>query len=129
MRNKVNTAVRKAKSMYHKGLLKENSRDLIKFWKTLKSIYFTKSSDKQSPQSFEINGDKVREPSKIANAYCSFFANILTPLKEKAFPLCNFTWRNQPNFPTKTVKKFMFRKVSKQEVELERKSIKRNKAT
>ena len=72
MRNKVNAAVRKAKSMYHKKLLKENSTDPNKFWKTLKSIYPTKSSDKQSPQSFEINGDKVRDPSKIANAFCSF---------------------------------------------------------
>eukprot|EP00795_Rhopilema_esculentum_P009289 gene9289-16986_t len=129
MRNKVNTAVRKAKSMYHKDLLKENSRDPNKFWKTLESIYPTKSSDKQSPQSFEINGDKVKDPSKIANAFCSFFANIVTTLKEKAFPLCNFTWRNQPNLPTKTVRKFMFRKVSKQKVERELKSIKRNKAT
>ena len=129
MCNKVNTAVRKAKSMYHKDLLKENSRDPNKFWKTLKSIYPTKSSDKQSPQSFEINVDKERDPRKIANAFCSFFANILTTLKEKAFPLCNFTWRNKPNLPTKTVRKFMFRKISEQEVERELKSIKRNKAT
>ena len=129
MRNKVNAAVRKAKSMYHKKLLKENSTDPNKFWKSIKSIYPTKSSDKQSPQSFEINGDKVRDPSKIANAFCSFFANIVTTLKEKAFPLCNLTWRKQPNLPPKTDKKFMFRKVSKQEVERELKSIKRNKAT
>ncbi len=103
MRNKVNTAVRKAKSMYHKDSLKENSRDPNKFWKTLKSIYPTKSRDTQSPQSFEINGDKIRDPIKIANAFCSFFANIVTTLKEKAFPLCNFTWRTQPNLPTKMV--------------------------
>ena len=104
MRNKVNAAVRKARSVYHKNLLKENSRDPIKFWKTLKSIYPTKSNNSQSPQSFEINGDKVRDPNKIANAFCSFFANIVTTLKEKAFPLCNFRWRKQPKFPTKADK-------------------------
>ena len=129
MRNKVNIAVRKAMSLYHKNLLKENATDPSKFWKTLKSIYPTKSSDRQRPQTFEINGNKVRDPIKIANAFCSFFANIVTTLKEKAFPLCNFTWRKQPNITTKTDKKFMFRKVSKQEVEHELKSIKRNKAT
>ena len=129
MRNKVNAAIRKAKSMYHKNLLKENSADPNKFWNTLKSFYPTKLSDKHRPQSFEINGEKVRDPSKRANSFCSFFANVVTTLEEKACPLCNYTWRKQPNLPTKTDKKFMFRKVSKQEVEHELKSIRRNKAT
>ena len=129
MLNKVNIAVRKSKSLYHKHLFKENATDPSKLWKTLESIYPTMSSDRQCPQTFEINGNKVRDPIKIANTFCSFFANIVATLKEKAFPLCNFTWRKQPDLPTKADKKFMFRKVSKHEVERELKSIKRNKAT
>ena len=71
----------------------------------------------------------MRGPSKIANAFFSIFANIVTTLKEKAFLLYNFTWRKLPNIPTKNDKKFTFRMVSKKEIEHELKSIKRNKET
>ena len=51
-RNEVNIAVRKAKSVFHKNLLEENSRDSNKFWKTLKSIYLRTANVKQNLQTF-----------------------------------------------------------------------------
>ncbi len=128
-RNKVNIAVRRAKSDYQKKLLKESSKDPNKFWRTLKSIYPTKTNDTQSMKTLDVNGVKIRDSHLIADAFCSYFASIVTTLKKNAFPLCNFIWKKPTKMSAKTDQKFIFKAVSWQEVEQQLKSIKRNKAT
>ena len=128
-RNEVNAAVRKAKSTYYKNLLNENSTDANKFWKTLKSIYPTKNRDKTSLRSFDIGGEKTTDPSQIANAFCTFFTQVIASLKSKAIPLRNFAWKNPSPMQMRTNSKFSFRKVSQLEVMKQLKSIKRSKST
>ena len=128
-RNEVNIAVKRTKSDYHKKLLKENSKDPNKFWRTLKSIYSTKTNDKQSMKTLDVDGVQIRDPHLIADAFCSFFTSTVTILKEKAFPLCNFCWKRPTKMSTKTDQKFIFKMVSMQEVEQQLRSVKRNKAT
>ena len=53
-RNKVKIAIQKAKSSYHQNLLKENSANPSQFWKTIKSIYPTKSSAGSSIHPFDL---------------------------------------------------------------------------
>ena len=128
-RNEVNIAIKRAKSDYHKKLLKESAKDPNKFWKTLKSIYPTKKNDKQTMKTLDIDGAKIKDPHLIAEAFCSFFTGIVTTLKEKAFPLCNFRWKRPTKMSTRTDQKFIFKTVSRYEVKQQLKSIKRNKAT
>ena len=81
------------KSIYNRILLRENSKDPKKFWKTLKSIYPTKGGDKPSMRSFDINEVKTSDPRTNSNAFCTFFASVVKSLKEKAIPLRDFIWR------------------------------------
>ena len=128
-RNEVNTAVRKAKSTYYKNLLNENSSDVNKFWKTLKSIFPTKKRDKTSTRSFDIGVEKTTDSSQIANAFCSFFTQVIASLKRKIIPLRNFEWEKPLPIQMRTNSKFSFREVRQLEVMKQLKSIKRSKST
>ena len=123
-RNEVNVAIRKTKSKYHKKLLKENSTNPNKFWKTIKSIYPTKASAGPSSHSFDVQGEKTNDAIKVANVFCTYFTTIITTLREKAIPLCNFVWRPPRSVRNRAVNKFKFCPVSKHEVERDLKSIK-----
>ena len=122
-------AIQRAKSIYNRNLLRENSNDPKKFWKTFKSIYPTKGSDKPSMRSFDINGVKTSNPRTISNAFCTFFASVVKSLKKKAIPLRDFIWRKPAGITKRTEKSFLFQSVSQLEVLRILKSIKRNKAT
>ena len=76
-RNEVNIAVKRGKPEYHKKLLKESAKDPNKFWKTLKSIYPTKTNDKQPMKTLDIDDDTIKDPHIIADAFCSFFQLLL----------------------------------------------------
>ena len=95
----------------------------------MKSIYPTKANDKQSMETLDVDGVKIKDPHLIADAFCSFFTSIVTTLKEKAFPLCNFSWKRPTKILTRTDQKFIFKAVSRHEVGQQLKSVKRNKAT
>ena len=92
-RNEVNVAVREAKSVYHKKLLEENSRDPNKFWRTLKSIYPTTAKCQTNSANYVVGGVKLNELMEVANAFCSLFTSVVLTIKEKVILLCNFTWR------------------------------------
>ena len=128
-RNKINKAIQKTKSIYNRNLLRENSNDPKKFWKTLKTTYLTKGGDKPFMRSFDINGAKTSYLKIISNAFYTFVASIVKSLKETAIPLRNCAWRKPMGINKKTEKRFLFQSVSQLEVEHLLKSIKRNKAT
>ena len=71
-RNEVNIAVKRTKSDYHKKLLKESSKDPNKLWKILKSIYSTKTNDRQSMKTLDVDGIQIRDSHRISDAFCSF---------------------------------------------------------
>eukprot|EP00795_Rhopilema_esculentum_P007243 gene7243-12925_t len=78
-RNEVNIAIRKAKSTYHKDLLRENSANPNKFWKAIKSIYPTKAANAgSSMHSFDLQGENTNDVVKVANGFCTFFTTIVT---------------------------------------------------
>ena len=128
-RNEVNIAIRKAKSSYHQSLLKENSANPNQFWKTIKSIYPTKANEGSSMHTFDFQGEKTNDAIKVANGFCNFFTTVITTLRERAIPLCNFAWKPPRPVRKRTDKKFNFRPVSKLEVEKYLRYIKRNKST
>eukprot|EP00794_Sanderia_malayensis_P008222 gene8222-9102_t len=128
-RNEVKIAVKRAKSDYHKKLLKEGANDPKKFWRALKSIYPTKVNEREAMKTLDVDGVKIKDPHVISDAFCSFFTSIVTTLKEKAFPLCNFSWKIPSEMSKKTDQNFIFKVVSRREVEQQLKSVKRNKAT
>ena len=129
-RNEVNIAIRKAKSTYHKDLLRENSANPNKFWKAIKSIYPTKAANAgSSMRSFDLQSENTNDAVKVANGFCTFITTIVTTLREKAIPLCNFVWRPPRPVRNRAENKFKFRSVSKLEVERDLKSIKRTKST
>ena len=80
-------------------------------------------------RSCDIKGVKTSNPGMISNAFCTFFANVVKSLKQKAIPLRNFVWRKPTGIKKRTVKRFLFQSVSQLEVMRTSKSIKRNKAT
>ena len=125
----MNTLLRQAKSSYNKNLLEENSKTPESFWKIIKSIYPVKSTSKNTSLSFEIDGEMSADASKISNAFCSYFNNIVATLKQKAFPLRNLVWKNPKNIGKKTEKVFKFRNVSILGVERQLRSLKSTKST
>ena len=128
-RNRVNTMMRQAKSSYNKNLLEENSKTPETFWKIIKSIYPVKSTTKTTSLSFEIDGEMSTDSLKISNAFSSYFSNITTTLKQKAFPLRNLVWRNPKSIDKRTEKVFKFQNVSISDVERRLRTLKSTKST
>ena len=128
-RNRVNTMMRQAKSSYNKNLLEDNSKTPETFWKIIKSIYPVKPTTKTTSLLFEIDGEISTESLKISNAFSLYFSNIVTTLKQKAFPLRNLVWRNSKSIDKRTDKIFKFRNVSISEVEGRLRTLKSTKST
>lgn len=128
-RNQVNILLRKSKANYNKELLKENSNDPGKFWKTLKSIYPVSSKEPQRTQPFEVDDEKTSDEKKIANGFKSFFSSITRTLKSKAMPMKDFIWSKPTILDPRTYKTFRFKQVSPADVCGLLKKLQRKKAT
>ena len=74
-RNEVNISIRKARSSYHKIMLKENSGNKNEYWKSLKTICPIKSATGPLLHSFDIDGVRTNDQSRISNAFCAFFTS------------------------------------------------------
>ena len=128
MRNKVHIEIRKAKSSCHKNLLKGNSTNQSQFWKTIKSIYPTKSSAGSSIHSFDLLGEKITDTGNMANGSCNFSLQSSRRYGKKPF-LCATTWTPPRPVRKRTDKRFSFQPGSQVEVERYLKLINRNKST
>ena len=115
-----------AKKVYYKELLEKSSDDPNSFWSTLKKLY--PSTKSATPTMFKINGMPTSDKSTVVNAFCDYFSNVISKLKEKAFTLRNCTWIYQAFEPLRTCRKFKFKTVSESFVEKELKKLKRKKA-
>ena len=76
-----------------------------------------------------IDGSPTSDNYVITNAFCSYFSNVISKMKENAFPLRNCTWIQQLFEPLRTCRTFRFRTVSESVVEKEIRKLKRRKAT
>jgi hypothetical protein len=123
-RNKVNRALRQAKSQHSKNLLDENQNKPESFWRVIKSLYPMKSSSNTTCQSFEVHGQVLTDADKISNAFCRYFTSIVSCLKQKAFQLFDLSWRIPNDIASRTDTIFKFRLVSVSEVHSILKSLK-----
>ena len=74
LRNEVNSKIRVAKSLYLKSKLKD-TRDAKASWKVVNSI-LGRDNKGTLPNCFNINGEMISDPLKIANTFNNFFSNI-----------------------------------------------------
>ena len=125
-KNEVNRLVKQAKKAYYKELLEKSADDPNSFWSTLKKLY--PSAKASAPTMFKINKTPTSDKNEIVRAFCQYFSNVVTKLKEKAFPLRNCTWIYQATEPLRTCRKFKFKPVWESLVEKELKKLKRKKA-
>ena len=125
-KNIVNSSVKKTKQNYFKNLLENSANDPDSFWRNLKKIF--PSKQKSSTSRFTINSVSTSDPKTIANAFCSYFSNIVNKLKTKTFVLKNCIWRQQTLDPLRTCKKFKFTRVTEQSVHMELRNLKRKKS-
>ena len=101
-RNKVNRALRQAKSQHRKNLLDENQNKPESFWRVINSLYPMKSSSNTTCQSFEVHGQVLTDADKISNAFCRYFTSIVSCLKQKAFQLFDLSWRIPNDIASRT---------------------------
>ena len=76
--------MRKAKSYYHKDLLRTHARSPDRFWKALKQVFNPNGSGAVSTKKFEIDGESTYSPTKIASGFNSFFATVAQSMLKKA---------------------------------------------
>jgi hypothetical protein len=118
--------VKKAKQNYFKNLLVNSANDPNSFWSNLKKIF--PSKQKNSTSRFTINSVSTSDSKTIANAFCSYFSNIVNKLKTKTYNLKNCVWRQQTFEPLRTCKKFKFARVTEKSVHADLRKLKRKKA-
>ena len=72
---------------------------------------------KNSTFNFEIDEEQVNHPCAVSNGFCSFFSNVISQRKRKAFSLPDFIRQNLSKIEKKTEKLFNFQPVTSDEVE------------
>ena len=122
LRNKFTNDVGHAKEKYYRDLLNEKSGDPKKFWDCIKSIFPNKST-KTTLSSLSRDDAKA-----CANSYSSYFKNVIRTQKTKAFPVVDFAWRFIKPPPAKTDKRFIFKCVSRVQIERDLRSLQCTKA-
>ena len=80
-RNRVSNAVRKAKQIYNKKLIKDHQNDSKAFWKTMKKIL---PGEKKSSviKNIQVDGKLCTNNKKISNAFNMFFTSAVTRLRQ-----------------------------------------------
>ena len=123
LRNKCNGEIKKAKGTYHQELLNENVSNPRKSWKTIKSIFPSKTTKVVSM----LEDKNVRK--SIVESFSNRFSSVVRILKSKAMPLIDFTWRYIKQLSPRTNKIFVLDYISKVSIEKQLRSLKRQKAT
>ena len=119
LRNMCTNDVRHSKAKYYRDLLNEKSGDPQMFWDCIKSLFPNKST-------MTTLSSLSRDDAKVcANSFSSYFKNVIRTLKTKAFPLVDFA--SPP--PANTDKRFIFKCVSRVQIERDLRSLQRTKAT
>ena len=121
-KNRCINLIRRAKSAHYRNALNQHDRvSPKKFWKTIKSIFPTKS--KHSASSGTIpTADRVKN-------FSNYFSTIVKKMKSINFPLRNCTWSYCRKRPLRTKSIFKFSYITPGYVLKHLNKLKRNKAT
>ena len=123
LRNYCTNLIKRSKASFRRNLLAENIGNPRKFWSTIKTIFPSKSMKSKDTTAVNVNCESR------ANKFSTYFKNAITTLKLAAIPFMNFTWRFLKPRTSRTCKIFTMNYISKNFIEKELCSLKRNKAT
>ena len=82
LRNKIVALIRLSKKKHYQNYFNQNSADIKKTWKGIKSIINIKAASESLPSSMVINDVSESDPTKIAEGFNSFFPLLLKNCKE-----------------------------------------------
>ena len=114
-----NNVLWKSKRNYYYGLLNENRLNPRRFWKSIKTIFLTKTKISTTSEGTKCS----------ATSFAKFFSTAVTNLKRSCFFLTDLTWRLPKLYLPRTRRTFRFQYVSVCFVQKELKSLRRNKAS
>jgi len=117
LRNFCNNRIRSARKNYHRNMLNENRLNARSFWRTIKSIFPTKSK-----------ASNFGHSKCTARSFGDFFATAVSKLKKSCFLLTDLVWRTPTFYHLRTNSIFRFQYVSVIFVQKELKALRRNKA-
>ena len=83
LRKEITSLVKSSKKEYYKNLFNENSNDLRTTWRGIKSIINIKSKETIGPAALRIDEEISNDPSKVANEFNSYYANVAKDLQSK----------------------------------------------
>ena len=81
LRNRIVALIRLSKKNHYQTYFTQNSADLKKTWKGIKSVINIKSASESLPSSMLINDTSESDPTKIAEGFNSFFSSIAEKLQ------------------------------------------------
>ena len=77
------TIIRNCKDTYYQTYFKENKKNAIKIWKSIKEIIHIKSTPTSKPINLLINNTLITDQKQIATNFNMFFSNIAEKLNKK----------------------------------------------
>ena len=78
--------IRLAKKHYHQSCFHRFKNDIKKTWDSINDIVNRTSEKQNLPNSFNINGEEISEPRRIADEFNEYFINLGPNLAEKINP-------------------------------------------
>ena len=85
LRNQIVLICRESKKMYYQIFFNENSNDLKKTWKGIKSIINIKTNNSFIPTSIMSNNEIISEPTEVADKFNHYFSSIAGKLQAKIY--------------------------------------------
>ena len=130
LRNRFTNYIRETNTNCNKNRLAESSNNPSWFWKITKEIIPVKCKNATSrPLFVEAESNKISNPVKISNTFCSFFTNVASTLKKNSILIKGFIWCNPPKINETVSPQFAFQYVPSIFIENELKHLKRIKVT
>ena len=119
-RNRCNNLLRRAKANFHREQFNEHSTNPKRFWECIKKVFPTKE---------KLPPPNTKDNLSLAKKFSTWFASVVTDLKQKAMLLKNFVWGESTAKQKHTDKVFKFEYVSVIFVRKQLRKLKRSKAT
>ena len=82
LRNEIVSLIRTSKNNHYRNFFSDNSKDIRKTWKGIKSIINIHNIKSGQPSSMTINKEQNSNPLDIANGFNNYFSNIGHNLQE-----------------------------------------------
>ena len=82
VRNRVNSVIRTAKSMYFNRKIENNTTNIRETWKVVNKL-LERDSKTELPDKFIVRNETVTDPLLIANEFNYYFKSIGDKLAEK----------------------------------------------